>query len=220
MVIGPGKQTLKTILCYLYAKRYRKLSNERQFKFNQMRNLIYAINLTIDGCFDHTNGIVDDELLEYFTRLVRNADLLIYGRKTYQLMVSYWPDVAKNPSGETKADLEFAQAFESCNKIVFSRTLDRAEGSNTRIVRTDLKDEIIRLKQEQGNNMLVGGVDIPSQLIELGLVDEYFFVVHPVFAGEGRRLFGGISQQKKSQLKLVDSKILKSGTVALHYLNT
>ena len=94
-----------------------------------MRNLIYAINLTIDGCFDHTKGIVDDELLEYFTRLVRDADLLVYGRKTYQLMVPYWPDVAKNPSGETKADLEFAQAFESRNKFVFSRTLDRAEGT-------------------------------------------------------------------------------------------
>jgi dihydrofolate reductase len=207
-------------LCYPIIKRHIESNqNERQFKFNQMRNLIYAINLTIDGCFDHTNGIVDDELLEYFTRLVRDADLLVYGRKTYQLMVPYWPDIAKNPSGETKADLEFAQAFESSNKIVFSRTLDRAEGRNTRIVSTNLQDEILRLKQEQGNNILVGGVDLPSQLIELGLVDEYCFVVHPVVAGEGRRLLSGISLQKKSQLKLVDSKIFKSGSVALHYLN-
>lgn len=183
-----------------------------------MRNLIYAINLTIDGCFDHTKGIPDDELLEYFTRLVLDADLLVYGRKTYQLMVPYWPDVAKNHSGETKADLEFAQAFESRNKIVFSRTLDRAEGRNTRIVRTNLHDEILKLKQEQGNNILIGGVDIPSQLIELGLVDEYYFVVHPVIAGEGRRLLSGINLEKKSLLKLMESKILKSGCVALHYL--
>ena len=183
-----------------------------------MRNLIYAINLTIDGCFDHTKGIPDDELLEYFTRLVLDADLLVYGRKTYQLMVPYWPDVAKNHSGETKADLEFAQAFESRNKIVFSRTLDRAEGRNTRIVRTNLQDEILKLKQEQGNNILIGGVDIPSQLIELGLVDEYYFVVHPVIAGEGRRLLGGINLEKKSLLKLMEAKILKSGCVALHYL--
>ncbi|MGH2644718.1 MAG: dihydrofolate reductase family protein [Chitinophagaceae bacterium] len=183
-----------------------------------MRNLIYAINLTIDGCFDHTNMIADDELLEYYTRLVRDAGLLIYGRKTYQLMVPYWPDVAKNPSGETKADLEFAQAFESINKIVFSRTLDRTEGRNTRIVRTNLQDEILKLKQEQGNNILTGGVDVPSQLIELGLVDEYYFVVQPVVAGEGRRLLDGISLQKKLQLKLVESKIFKSGSVALHYL--
>ena len=183
-----------------------------------MRNLIYAINLTIDGCFDHTKGIPDDELLEYFTHLVRDADLLVYGRKTYQLMVPYWPDVAKNPSGETKADLEFAQAFESRNKIVFSRTLDRAEARNTRIVRTNLQDEILKLKQELGNNILLGGVDIPSQLIELGLVDEYYFVVHPVIAGEGRRLLSGINLEKKSLLKLMESKILKSGCVALHYL--
>ena len=183
-----------------------------------MRNLIYAINLTIDGCFDHTKGIPDDELLEYFTRLVLDADLLVYGRKTYQLMVPYWPDVAKNPSGDTKAELEFAQAFESRNKIVFSRTLDRSEGRNTRIVRTNLQDEILKLKQEQGNNILIGGVDIPSQLIELDLVDEYYFVVHPVIAGEGRRLLGGINLEKKSLLKLVESKIFKSGSVALHYL--
>ena len=183
-----------------------------------MRNLVYAINLTIDGCVDHTNGIVDDELLEYYARLVRDADLLVYGRITYQLMVPYWPDIAKNPSGQTKADLEFAQAFESINKIVFSRTLDRAEGRNTRIVRTNLQDEILKLKQEQGNNILVGGVDIPSQLIELDLVDEYYFVIHPVVAGAGRRLLSGISLQKKSQLKLVESKIFKSGSVALHYL--
>ena len=169
-----------------------------------MRNLIYAINLTIDGCFDHTKGIPDDELLEYFTRLVLDADLLVYGRKTYQLMVPYWPDVAKNPSGDTKAELEFAQAFESRNKIVFSRTLDRAEGRNTRIVRTNLHDEILKLKEEQGNNILVGGVDIPSQLIELGLVDEYYFVVHPVIAGEGRRLLSGINLEKKSLLKLME----------------
>ena len=183
-----------------------------------MRNLIYAINLTIDGCFDHTKGIPDDELLQYFTRLVLDADLLVYGRKTYQLMVPYWPDVAKNPSGQTKADLEFAQAFESRNKIVFSRTLDRAEGRNTRIVRTNLQDEILKLKQEQGNNILLGGVDIPSQLIELDLVDEYYFVVQPVIAGAGRRLLSDISLKKKSQLKLVESKIFKSGIVALHYL--
>ncbi|MEO6906082.1 MAG: dihydrofolate reductase family protein [Ginsengibacter sp.] len=183
-----------------------------------MRNLIYAINLTIDGCFDHTNMIPDDEMLEYYTHLLRDADLLVYGRKTYELMVPYWPDVAKNLSGETKADLEFAQAFEDSNKIVFSRTLDSIEGRNTRIIRTNLQDEILRLKQEQGNNILVGGVDIPSQLIELGLVDEYYFVVHPVIAGEGRRLLDGISLQRKLQLKLVESKIFKSGTVALHYL--
>src|SRR6202166_3625293 len=181
-----------------------------------MRKLIYAINLTLDGGCDHTNGVPDEEMFEYHTHLVRDADLLVFGRKTYQLMVPYWPDVAKNPS-ETKADREFADTFVSKNKIVFSRSLESAEDKNTKIVRTNLQDEIVRLKHEQGKNILVGGVSIPSQLIELGLVDEYDFVVQPIVAGKGRRLLEGIGVEKL-QLKLVESKIFKSGCVALRYL--
>ena len=182
-----------------------------------MRNLIFAINITLDGCCDHTKQVADDESHEYFTHLLREVDLLVFGRKTYQLMVPFWPDVAKNQS-MTKASNEFADAFDSINKIVFSQTLDSAEGKNTRIVRTSLQDEILRLKQEQGNNILTGGVAIPSQLIELGLVDEYHFVVGPIVAGEGRRLLEGVSLRERLQLKLVESKILKSGCVALRYL--
>jgi dihydrofolate reductase len=182
-----------------------------------MRNVIFAINITLDGCCDHTKGIADEELLEHYTLLLRDADLLVYGRKTYQLMVPYWPDIAKNPS-ETKAEIEFAKTFDSKNKIVFSQSLESAEDNNTKIVRANLHDEIVRLKHEQGKNILVGGVSIPSQLIELGLVDEYRFVVQPIIAGEGRRLLEGVSLQKRLQLKLVESKILKSGSVALRYL--
>jgi dihydrofolate reductase len=182
-----------------------------------MRNVIYAINITLDGCCDHTKQVADDELLEYHTHLMQDVDLLVFGRKTYQLMVPYWPDVAKDPS-ETKASIEFARTFVSMNKIVFSRSLDSAEDRNTRIVRTDLRDEILKLKQEPGKNILIGGVDIPSQLIELGLVDEYRFVVGPIIAGEGRRLLEGVSLRERLQLKLVESKILKSGCVALRYL--
>ena len=183
-----------------------------------MRKLIYAINLTIDGCCDHTKMIPEAEMFEFHTNLVRNADLFVYGRKTYQLMVPYWPDIAKNHSGQTEAGNEFAQAFDSNKIIVFSKTLDKAEGKNTEIVRTSLKDEILKLKQEQGKYILTGGADIPSQLIELGLVDEYHIVVHPVIAGEGKRLMEGISLQEKLKLKLVESKTFKSGSVALHYL--
>jgi dihydrofolate reductase len=181
-----------------------------------MRNVIYAINLTLDGCCDHTKQLVDDEGLEYFTHLTREVDLQVFGRKTYQLMVPYWPDVLKNQS-ETKAETEFARAFDSTHKIVFSRSLDHAEDKNTRIVRTNFRDEIFKLKQEQGKNILVGGVDIPSQLIELGLVDEYRFIVGPVIAGEGRRLLEGVSLPERLKLKLVESKIFKSGRVALRY---
>jgi dihydrofolate reductase len=183
---------------------------------NRMRKLIFAINTTLDGCVDHTKQSVDDEKLEYFTQLMRDVDLQVFGRKTYQLMVPYWPEVAKNPSN-TKADIAFARAFDSINKIVFSRSLDSAADRNTRIVRTNLHDEILKLKQEQGKNILVGGVSIPSQLIELGLVDEYHFVVCPVVAGEGRRLLEGASLRERFELKLVESKIFKSGCVALRY---
>ena len=182
-----------------------------------MRNVIYAINLTLDGCCDHTPVNPDDEVLEYFTDLVREVDLQVFGRKTYQLMVPYWPEVAKDQSA-SKADKEFARAFDSTKKIVFSRSLDSPEDRSTRIVRTNLRDEILKLKQEQGKNILVGGIDVPSQLIELGLVDEYRFVVFPVIAGEGRRLLEGVSLQETLQLKLVDSKIFKSGCIALRYL--
>ena len=182
-----------------------------------MRNVIFAINVTLDGCVDHTKFNPAEDLLEHYTRLLRDdAGVLVYGRKTYQLMVPYWPDIAKSQS-ETKGDIEFAQAFVSKKKVVFSRSLASAEDGNTRIVRTNLHDEILKLKQEPGKNILVGGVDIPSQLIELGLVDEYRFVIVPIIAGEGRRLMEGVSL-KKLRLKLVESKIFKSGCVALRYL--
>jgi dihydrofolate reductase len=181
-----------------------------------MRNVIFAINLTLDGCCDHTKFNPDDEVLEHYTHLLRDVDLLVYGRKTYQLMVPYWPDIAKSQS-ETNPDIEFAQAFASKKKVVFSRSLASAEDENTRIVRTNLRDEILKLKQEPGKDILVGGVDIPSQLIELGLIDEYRFVVMPVITGEGRRLFDGIRLSEKLRLKLVESKIF-AGCVALRYL--
>jgi len=181
-----------------------------------MRKLIFAINTTLDGCVDHTKQMADDQTHEYFTHLMREVDLLVFGRKTYQLMVPFWPEVAKTQS-MTRASNEFARTFDSINKIVFSRSLNSAEDKNTRIVRGNLHDEILKLKQEQGKNILVGGVDIPSQLMELGLVDEYRFVVGPIVAGEGRRLLEGVSLPERLQLKLLDSKIFKSGCVALHY---
>ena len=182
-----------------------------------MRNVIYAINLTLDGCCDHTKFNPAEDLLEHYTQLLRDVEVQVFGRKTYQLMVPYWPDIAKSQS-ETKADIEFAQAFVSLNKVVFSRSLGSVEDNNTRIVRSNLRDEVLKLKQEPGKPILVGGVDIPSQLMELGLIDEYRFVVAPVIAGQGRRLFEGISLPETRQLKLVESKTFESGCVALRYL--
>ena len=185
-----------------------------------MKKVIFAINTTLDGVVDHMKiGPPDQETGEYFIRLTRDADTFLYGRKTYQLMVPYWPDVAKNLSGQPAARAEFARAFDAVDKIiVFSQSLDSAEGEKTRIVRTDLHDEVLKLKQEQGKNIMTGGVTLASQLAALDLIDEYHFMVHPIVAGEGRRLFEGITLQEKLQLKLVESKTFKSGCVLLHYL--
>jgi dihydrofolate reductase len=182
-----------------------------------MRNVIYAINLTIDGCCDHTKVTADDELLNFFANLIRDAGVLAYGRITYQLMVPYWPDIAKNHSGHTKEDIEFAEAFDAADKVVFSQSLDKVEDKNSRIVPTKPEDEIRRLKKESGKNILLGGVALPSYLISLGLVDEYVFVVQPTIAGEGRRLLEGITLEEKLKLKLFNSEILRSGCVALRY---
>jgi len=182
-----------------------------------MRNLIFAINVSLDGCCDHTKQVADDETHEFFTQLTREVDLLVFGRKTYELMVPFWPEVAKTQS-MSKAVNEFAKVFDSAKKIVFSRTLDSAEDRNTRIVRGNLRDEMIRLKEEKGKPILVGGVSLPSQLIQLGLVDEYQFVITPLIAGEGRRLLEGVSLPESLRLKLVETKSFKSGCVALRYL--
>jgi dihydrofolate reductase len=184
-----------------------------------MRKLIFGINITLDGCCDHTKVIGDDEVHDYFTHQLRQADVLVYGRKTYQLMVPFWPDVAKNHSAPTKAMNDFADAFDAINKIVvFSRTLDKMEGTKTSIVDTDLKETILKLKHEEGKDILLGGVDVPSQLIGLDLIDEYRFVVQPLIVGEGRRLLEGTTLPQRLQLKLVESKVFRSGSVALHYV--
>ena len=141
---------------------------------------------------------------------------MVYGRKTYQLMVPYWPGVAKAQSG-TKAENEFAQTFTAIDKVVFSQTLDSVDG-NARIVRENLEKEMLKLKQQPGKKISTGGVSLPAQLMALGLIDEYYFVVHPIVVGDQQRLLDGISLQEKLNLRLVDTQIFKSGSVGLHYL--
>lgn len=181
-----------------------------------MRNVIYGINLTADGCCDHTKGNGTEDIHEYFTDLMRDVDLIVYGRTTYQLMVPYWPDAAKSQSG-SKTKNEFARMFDAIDKIVFSRSLASVDG-NTRIIRANLGEEFLKLKQQPGKKISIGGVDLSSQLITLGLVDEFHFVVHPVIVGEGRRLFDNMILPERLNLQLVDAKVLRSGSVALHYL--
>ena len=151
-----------------------------------MRKLTFATNLSLDGCCDHSKLGGDEQVLEYFTHLMREVDLHIYGRTTYQLMVPYWPEVAKDPA-MPKAATAFARAFEAIPRVVFSRTLESAD-ENTRIVGGGLRDEVLQLKQAPGKNMMTGGVSLPAQLVELGLVDEYRILLHPAVVGVQERL--------------------------------
>jgi len=181
-----------------------------------MRRVVFAINITTDGYCNHTDMIADDELHKYFTRLLRNASLLLYGRITYQLMVPYWPDVARNQS-DTETVNEFARVFDSLDMVVFSTTLKHVEGNKTRIVRANIAEEVLALKQQPGKDICVGSLSIASQLSERGLIDEYHFVVHPVVAGKGPRLFETVKPQDRIQLDLIGSETFQSGVVALHY---
>ena len=181
-----------------------------------MRKVVFAINITADGYCNHTDMIADDELHKYFTRLLRNASLLLYGRITYQLMVPYWPDVARNQS-DTETVNEFARVFDSLDMVVFSTTLKHVEGNKTRIVRANIAEEVLALKQQPGKDICVGSLSIASQLSERGLIDEYHFVVHPVVAGKGPRLFETVKPQDRIQLDLIGSETFQSGVVALHY---
>lgn len=181
-----------------------------------MRKVVFAINITADGYCSHTDMIADEELHEYFTNLLRNASLLLYGRITYQLMVPYWPDVARQQS-ETPATNEFARVFDSLDKIVFSTTLNEVEGNNARLVRANVAEEVLALKQQPGKDICVGSLSLASQLSERGLIDEYQFVVHPVIAGKGPRLFETVTPRERLRLDFIGSTTFQSGAVALRY---
>ena len=181
-----------------------------------MRKIIFAINITTDGYCSHTDMNPDDEVLRYFTNMLQNASVLLFGRNTYQLMVPYWPDIARNPS-ESEADKEFARMFVSLDKVVFSTTLKQVEGKNTRLVRANVAEEVLALKHQLGKDICVGSLSIASQLSERGLIDEYRFVVHPVVAGKGPRLFETVKPQDRLLLDFIGSKTFRSGIVALHY---
>lgn len=184
-----------------------------------MRKVIFSINVSLDGCVDHQSQFApDDELMDHYTRQMREVETLVYGRKIYQLMVPFWPDMAKDGSAPNQALKDFAEAFAAVKQfIVFSRTLEKAEPPNTKIVYGDPADEIRRLKQGSGGDLHISGVDVPSQLMRHGLVDEFRLVVLPLIAGSGPRLMEGFGLPEGQKLVLVESKTFKSGCVYLRY---
>jgi len=181
-----------------------------------MRKLIYGINISLDGCCDHTKFNPPDDIMHYFIELLQETDLVIYGRKTYELMVPFWPDVAKNQNFGP-ADNEFAKTFDAIDRVLVSRTITEADDPQTTIISANLKEEILKLKARPGKAISTGGVELAAELIALGLVDEFRIVVHPVIVGVGRRLFADADFAKNLGLTLTDTKILNSGCVALHY---
>jgi dihydrofolate reductase len=178
-----------------------------------MRPLRYSINVTLDGCCDHRAIPADEDLHRHAVENLDQADALLFGRVTYEMM-----EAAFRPPAQTGARLDwmepFARAINAAKKYVVSSTLDRADW-NAQLVRGDLGKAVQQLKRESGKGLLTGGVKLPLALAELGLIDEYEFVVHPRLVGHGPTLFAGLS--RRVDLKLASRLELSSGAVALRY---
>jgi dihydrofolate reductase len=178
-----------------------------------MRPLRYSINVTLDACCDHRVMIADEDLHRHAVENLEQADALLFGRVTYQMMEAAWRPPAA--TGARPAWMEpFARTIDAAKKYVVSSTLDRVDW-NAELVRGDLRTAVQQLKLESGKGVFVGGVKLPLALIELGLIDEYEFIVHPRIAGHGPTLFAGLS--KHVDLKLVSRLEFNSGAVAMRY---
>lgn len=176
-----------------------------------MRPLRYSINVTLDGCCDHRAIPADEELHRHAEEGLEQADALLFGRVTYELMESGW----RSPAEPLPDWMEsFARTINAAKKYVVSSTLEQVDW-NAELVRGDLAQAVQRLKQEPGRGLLVGGVRLPLALAELGLIDEYEFVVHPRLTGHGPAVFAGLSRYV--DLKLVSTVEYGSGAIALRY---
>lgn len=181
-----------------------------------MRTVTFGMNISIDGCCDHTLFNPVDDLYDYFTGMMKDVDLLFFGRVMYELMFPYWSDVARDQSG-TADENRFAERLTAIDKVVLSRSLESVEG-NARIVRSNPAEELLKLKQQPGKKISVDSVSLLPELIKAGLIDEFNLVIHPVFVGRGRRLLDVGSLQENLNVKLADTIIFKSGCVAHHYV--
>jgi dihydrofolate reductase len=178
-----------------------------------VRPLRYSINVTLDGCCDHRVGVPDEETHRHATTGIDRADALLFGRVTYEMMESAW-----RPPGQLAGMPDwmapFGRTIDAAKKYVVSSTLDRVDW-NAELVRGDLREAVLKLKREPGEGLFVGGVQLPLALAELGLIDEYEFVVQPRLAGHGPTVFAGLS--KHVELRLVGRKEFGSGAVAMRY---
>jgi dihydrofolate reductase len=182
-----------------------------------MRPLRYSINVTLDGCVHHEAGVApDEELMRYWTEEMERADAQLYGRVTYEMMESAWRRPASGiwPDWMSEWETPFADAIDRAKKYVVSSTLSGVDW-NSELVRGDLARAVQHLKQQPGAGLSVGGVTLPLALADLGLIDEYEFVVHPILAGHGPTLLSGL--RRRIDLTLVDRREFRSGAVAMRY---
>ena len=178
-----------------------------------VRPLRYYINITLDGCCDHRAMLPDEDLHRHATESLNRADALLFGRVTYEMMEAAWRGPAAAEARPAWME-PFARTIDAAKKYVVSSTLDRVDW-NAELVRGDLREAVEQLKREPGKGLLVGGVKLPRALAELGLIDEYEFMVQPTLAGHGPTLFAGLSMP--IGLSLVDRREFGSGAVALRY---
>ena len=182
-----------------------------------MRPLRYSINVTLDGCCDHRAMLPDEELHRHAAENIAQADALLFGRVTYEMMEAAWrPPARTGVRPDWMADWmePFARTIDAAKKYVVSSTLERVDW-NAELVRGDVGKAVEQLKRGSGKGLFVGGVQLALALTELGLIDEYEFVVHPAVAGHGPTLFAGLS--KRIDLKLVGRTEYASGAVAMRY---
>ena len=182
-----------------------------------MRPLRYSINVTLDGCCHHEAGLApDEESMRYWTAEIERADALLYGRVTYEMMESAWrkPATGAWPDWMAEWEIPFAEAIDQTKKYVVSSTLSSVDW-NAEVVRGDLGQAVEQLKRGSGEGLSVGGVTLPQALADLGLIDDYVFVVQPVLVGHGPRLLAGL--RERVQLELVDRHEFGSGAVAMRY---
>ena len=178
-----------------------------------MSKIIAAINMTIDGFCDHTAGLSDEETHQHYAKLLDDADAILYGRITYQLM-QFWQTLIKKPSGDKTMD-DFALAIDKIPKIVFSQTLKNTEWDSAKLATKEIEKEVLGLRQQLGKDILVGSRSLIIQLLNLNLIDEFQICIYPMIEGKGLSLFDKIKD--RTIFKLVKTKIFGSSAIVLYY---
>jgi dihydrofolate reductase len=180
-----------------------------------MRKIVLSIQVTLDGFIDHTEMVADEETHRDATEVLNSVDGILFGRKTYELLVDYWPMVTP-ASSHFQEELEFANRINSMPKMIFSNTLNKVEWNNTTLINGDVIEQVTKLRQQPGRGILIAGSVLVNTLMQHGLFDEYRLLINPVILGHGTRLFR--EEFLPTPLKLIETKTFASGVVLVRYL--